>query len=92
MPCRNDLMGANELGMCQHNGERPLVHIAARVPMQPVEEERGLMTGGEVMRGEEGSGVAWLVYSPLCPLLSPLASPTPLSQGVLRTCLPARAR
>ncbi|MEQ2211672.1 hypothetical protein XENOCAPTIV_011698, partial [Xenoophorus captivus] len=88
----NGLMGANELGMCHHNGERPVVHLGARVPMQPVEEERRLMTGVEGMRGKERRGLAWMVYNPLCPLLSPLASTTPLSQGELRTCLPAQAR
>lgn len=36
-PCSNGLMGANELGMCHHNAERPLVHLGARVPMQPTE-------------------------------------------------------
>lgn len=36
-PCRNGLMGANELGTCHHNAERPLVHLGARVPMQPTE-------------------------------------------------------
>lgn len=42
-PCRNGLMGANELGTCHHNAERPLVHLGARVPMQ---RERGMKEVG----------------------------------------------
>ena len=40
-PCRNGLMGANELGMWHHNAERPLVHLGARVPMQPWDKREG---------------------------------------------------
>lgn len=51
MPCRNGLMGANELGMCHHNGERTLVHLGARVPMQPVDRRERVDDG---RRSDEG--------------------------------------
>lgn len=87
-------MGANELGMWHHNAERPLVHLGARVPMQP----RGMMGGGgggggEVMGVRKGRGLDG-APSLLCPVLSPLAttnhSAFPRGALGLPACLPAR--
>lgn len=56
-PCRNGLMGANELGTCHHNAERPLVHLGARVPMQRERErERGMREVGGGGGGGGGGG------------------------------------
>lgn len=49
-------MCANELGMCHHNAERPVVHLGVRVPMQTT----GMM--GE----EEEGGAGWMVNPAYC--------------------------
>lgn len=72
MACRNGLMGANELEMC-HNTERAPVHLGSHAANGTGGRERS----GDARRSDVGVrrvGVGWMGHSPLCTVLSPLAT------------------